>query len=232
MATCTPDSYAVSEFSATVPGGHLVTSVRKEIITILEVLFPRLREALGVREGVPSTDRYAQINSTSNATVESEPLSSGSRPIRQSLSRLRRFTRRTSAETSAAANPAVQATSNAVPEFNLDNLLPAPPEPPVVASSLFTMVQRLAELCQPKPVGALMQRSSGRRAVGEVISTSSRCCFPSPLEDRLSYLSQNSPLSYWICLISVFLFLSPLLPNTIPNGIPDDQKMHIWNLCS
>ncbi|TPP63670.1 E3 ubiquitin-protein ligase UBR2, partial [Fasciola gigantica] len=169
VATCNPDSYAMSEFSSLMPVGHVPISIRKEILTIFEVLFPRLREALGVRNGTASTDRCARVNSTPGTTMDSEPLSSGSRPIRQSLSRLRRFSRRTSAETSATINTAVQGTSNSVPDLNLDNLLPAPPEPPVVVSSLFTMVQRLAELCQPKPVGALMQRSSGRRAVGEVI---------------------------------------------------------------
>lgn len=81
---------------------------------------------------------------------------------------------------SSTANPVVTTAQNATSPLlvsstgqststnesnQVGTVLPNPPEPPLIATNLFVMIQRLADLSQPKSVDSLIQRPAfGMRA--------------------------------------------------------------------
>ncbi|KAF7257513.1 hypothetical protein EG68_05632 [Paragonimus skrjabini miyazakii] len=87
-----------------------------------------------------------------------------SRSSRRFFWRGRRFTRRSNVDedtSGARVEPSGSSSGQTVLE---QQLLPALPEPPAVSTSLFTMVQRLADLCQPRSASALSHRPTRRTA--------------------------------------------------------------------
>ncbi|KAF6777989.1 hypothetical protein AHF37_02503 [Paragonimus kellicotti] len=86
------------------------------------------------------------------------------RSSRRFFWRGRRFTRRSNVDedtSGARVEPSGSSSGQTVLE---QQLLPALPEPPAVSTSLFTMVQRLADLCQPRSASALSHRPTRRTA--------------------------------------------------------------------
>ncbi|CAL8082852.1 unnamed protein product [Calicophoron daubneyi] len=148
------------------------------VVRYLDPILQRLSRSLLIHD--ESKPKPSESSSPSGGERGHEEGSeTATRTGRRSFWRSRRFSRGTSnnqdnTSSSTAigrtnSSPSGSGQSSSTPYDALDNLLPRPPEPPAVTTSLFTMVQRLADLSQPKSVGSLVQRTPGRRTAAEII---------------------------------------------------------------
>ncbi|TGZ67681.1 hypothetical protein CRM22_004644 [Opisthorchis felineus] len=146
-----------------------------EFSELVSLLLNRLTNSLLIqqdestaRQSLPSGGASTLTGSTADAAA------TATRSTRRYFWRARRFPRRsstTTAEQNAQSAESVSAESTSTAFTALEHLLPHPPDPPVVSTSLLTMVQRLADLCQPKPTDALVQRSARRTATDILLGT-------------------------------------------------------------
>ncbi|OON21147.1 hypothetical protein X801_02958, partial [Opisthorchis viverrini] len=146
-----------------------------EFSELVSLLLNRLTNSLLIQQDEPTSRQSLPSLGASTLTGSAtDAAPTATRSTRRYFWRARRFPRRsstTTAEQNAQSAESVSAESSSTAFTALEHLLPHPPDPPVVSTSLLTMVQRLADLCQPKPTDALVQRSARRTATDILLGT-------------------------------------------------------------
>lgn len=117
------------------------------------------------------TGNNKKTSKVTSKTTDCGVSSSGSsslNPLSRQFWTSRRFSRRSTSDNDNTTMNSSNSRSNnnnaKVSGNTLRNLLPPQSSSLLVSTNLFTLVQRLANLCQPKSLDTLVQRPSGRRA--------------------------------------------------------------------
>ncbi|CAH8874007.1 unnamed protein product [Trichobilharzia szidati] len=146
-----------------------------EIVSkLIQALDKRIRHSFIIQEeNNDDNGRCTSQVDSNNASSRRNISSSSLNPMSRHFSTNRRSTRRSSDTVNVAANSSNSANNNNAAingRDSLRNLLPSPSSP-LVSSNLFTFVQRLAGLCQPRSLDSLVQRPNIRRGteVAEVV---------------------------------------------------------------
>ncbi|KAH8869504.1 E3 ubiquitin-protein ligase [Schistosoma japonicum] len=130
---------------------------------------------------------FCDSGTSSSSGVSSSNSSSTLNPLSRQFWTSRRFSRRSADNDNTSTSLSNSDSSNnnhsTISVNTLRNLLPPHSSSPLVATNLFTFVQRLASLCQPKSLDTLIQRPTGRRAVtAETIVNNGPAIVPLPNE--------------------------------------------------
>ncbi|CAH8671731.1 unnamed protein product [Schistosoma curassoni] len=144
---------------------------------LINSIVKRIKYSLIVQDNENDNYNNETGNNKKNSKVTSKTTdcgvsSSGSsslNPLSRQFWTSRRFSRRSTSDndntTMNSSNSRSNNNNNAKVSGNtLRNLLPPQSSSLLVSTNLFTLVQRLASLCQPKSLDTLVQRPSGRRA--------------------------------------------------------------------